>query len=71
MIEKVMIQLGQNKYKKSSGGGISASAPRPHGTSEGSSTGKLIPADRKNDDSIRGNDDRKSDDSIRAKKSEK
>ena len=34
--------------KKSSGGGISASAPRPHGKSksEGSNTGKLIPVTR-------------------------
>ena len=56
MIEKVKIQLGPKKYlkKKGAGRGISASVPRPHGTSEGSNTGKLIPADRKSDDSIRG-----------------
>ena len=56
MTEKVMIQLGPKIYlkKAAGGGGISASAPRPHGTSEGSNTGKLIPADRNSDDSITG-----------------
>ena len=43
MIEKVMIQLGPKKYKKSSGRVISSSAARPHGASEDSITGKLIP----------------------------
>ena len=60
-MKKVMIQWAK-KYKKSSGGGgggISASAPRPHGTSEGSNTGKLIPADRKSDDTIRGKKSKK------------
>ena len=49
-----MIQWAEKLQNKQGGGGISASAPRPHGTSEGSNTGKLIPADRKEDDSIRG-----------------
>ena len=43
MIEKVMIQLGPKKLKKQRGGVISSSAARPHGTSEDSITGKLIP----------------------------
>ena len=41
MIEEVMIQLGPPK--KNSGGVISSSAAKPHGTSEDSITGKLIP----------------------------
>ena len=36
-------------YQKSSGGVISSSAARPHGTSEDENTGKLIPVDRKSD----------------------
>ena len=47
MIEKVMIQSGQKKYQKSSG------------ASEDSNTGKLIPVDRKHDDSIRGKKSKK------------
>ena len=47
MIEKVMIQLGpKKKVLKSSGGVISSFAARPHGTSEDSITGKLIPVKR-------------------------
>ena len=47
MIEKVMIQLGPKKYiKKKQQGVISSSAARPHGTSEDSITGKLIPVKR-------------------------
>ena len=47
MIEKLMIQLGPKIYiKKAAGGGISSSAARPHGTSEDSNTGKLIPVKR-------------------------
>ena len=45
MIEKVMIQFGPKKYKKQRGV-ISSSAARPHGTSEDSITGKLIPVKR-------------------------
>ena len=42
MIEKSDDSMGQKNIKQqNSGGGISASAPRPHGTSEGSNTGKL------------------------------
>ena len=49
MIEKVMIQKGQNnkKRKKSSGGVISSSAARPHGTSEDSNTGRKPPKAKK------------------------
>ena len=45
MIEKSDDSIRAKKYikKAAGGGGISASAPRPHGTSEGSNTGKLIP----------------------------
>ena len=39
----VMIQKGQKNTKKSAGGFISSSAAKPHGTSEDSNTGKLIP----------------------------
>ena len=45
MIEKSDDSMGQKIYK-SSGGGISASAARPHGKSEDSNTGKLIPVKR-------------------------
>ena len=45
MIEQVMIQLGPKKYKKAAGGHQFLCA-RPHGTSEDSITGKLIPVKR-------------------------
>ena len=47
------------KKQKQWGGGVSSSAARPHGTSEDSNTGKLIPVDRKSDDSIRGKKSKK------------
>ena len=44
MVEEVMIQKGPTKKKhKKQPGVISSSAARPHGTSEDSNTGKLIP----------------------------
>ena len=43
MIEQVMIKLGPKKYMKKQWGVISSSAARPHGTSEDSNTGNLIP----------------------------
>ena len=43
MIEEVMIQKGPTKKKQKQPGVISSSAARPHGTSEDSNTGKLIP----------------------------
>ena len=47
MIEEVMIQKGPtNIFKKKQPGVISSSAARPHGTSEDSNTGKLIPVKR-------------------------
>ena len=50
----MMIQWAKKILKKQRGG-ISASAPRPHGKSKDSNTGKLISHDdRKSDDSIRG-----------------
>ena len=63
MIEEVMLQKAPKQIhvyiKKNSGGGVSSSAARPHGTSEDSNTGKLIPVDRKSDDSIRGKKSKK------------
>ena len=46
MIEKSDDSMGIFLNKKQRGGGTSASAPRPHGTSEASNTGKLIPVKR-------------------------